>query len=100
MLVVTAAQMREIDRLTIHKYGVPSLTLMERAGEAVTRTILTRFAPNAKKGVLVIAGKGNNGGDGLAVARLLQKNAFLAKWRCSRANTSYPTTPGTIYALI
>jgi NAD(P)H-hydrate epimerase len=73
MLVVTAAQMREIDRLTIHKYGVPSLTLMERAGEAVTRTILTRFAPNAKKGVLVIAGKGNNGGDGLVVARLLQK---------------------------
>ena len=73
MLIVTAEQMREIDRLTIEKYGVPSLTLMERAGEAVTRAIQKRFARNAKKGVLIVAGKGNNGGDGLVVARLLKK---------------------------
>ncbi len=73
MIVVTAEQMREIDRLTIEKYGVPSLTLMERAGEAVTQSILERFARNAKKGVLIVAGKGNNGGDGLVVARLLKK---------------------------
>ena len=73
MFVVTAKQMREIDRLTIEKYGVPSLTLMERAGEAVTQAILERFARNAKKGVLIVAGKGNNGGDGLVVARWLKK---------------------------
>jgi ADP-dependent NAD(P)H-hydrate dehydratase / NAD(P)H-hydrate epimerase len=73
MLVVTAEQMREIDRLTIERYGVPSLTLMERAGEAVAQSILERFARNAKKGVLIVAGKGNNGGDGLVVARLLKK---------------------------
>ena len=73
MLIVTAEQMREIDRLTIEKYGVPSLTLMERAGEAVTQAIQKRFARNAKKGVLIVAGKGNNGGDGLVVARLLKK---------------------------
>jgi len=73
MLVVTAEQMRELDRLTIQKHGVPSLTLMERAGEAIARAILERFARNAKKGVLVVAGKGNNGGDGLVVARLLKK---------------------------
>ena len=65
--------MREIDRLTIEKYGVPSLTLMERAGEAVTQSIMERFAGNGKKGVLIVAGKGNNGGDGLVVARLLKK---------------------------
>ena len=40
MIVVTAEQMREMDRLTIEKYGVPSLTLMERAGEGVTQAIL------------------------------------------------------------
>src|SRR5262249_39956795 len=73
MLVVTAAQMREMDRLTSQKYGVPSLTLMERAGEGITKAILERFGRAAKKGVLVVAGKGNNGGDGFVVARLLKK---------------------------
>jgi NAD(P)H-hydrate epimerase len=73
MFIVTAAQMREMDRLTIQKYGVPSLVLMERAGEGITKAILERFGRSAKKGVLVVAGKGNNGGDGLVVARLLKK---------------------------
>ncbi len=73
MLIVTAEQMREMDRLTIQKYGVPSLVLMERAGEGIARTIIRRFGRNAKRGVLVVAGKGNNGGDGFVVARLLQK---------------------------
>ena len=73
MIVVTAAQMREMDRLTIENHGVPSLTLMERAGEAVVQAILERFPRNAKKGVLIVAGKGNNGGDGFVVARLLKK---------------------------
>ena len=73
MLIVTAEQMRELDRQTIQQYGVPSLTLMERAGEAITHAIVERFTRNAKKGVLIVAGKGNNGGDGLVVARLLKK---------------------------
>ena len=73
MIVVTAEQMREMDRLTIQKYGVPSLILMERAGQAIAQTILERFSRHAKKGVLVVAGKGNNGGDGFVVARVLKK---------------------------
>jgi len=73
MFVVTAQEMRELDRLTIEKYGVPSLTLMERAGEGITKAILDRFGKIARGGVLVVAGKGNNGGDGLVVARLLKK---------------------------
>ncbi|HEY7217009.1 MAG TPA: NAD(P)H-hydrate dehydratase [Candidatus Binatia bacterium] len=76
MLIVTAEQMREMDRLTIHKYGVPSLMLMERAGEAIAQAILKGFPRHAKKGVLIVAGKGNNGGDGLVVARLLKKKSI------------------------
>jgi ADP-dependent NAD(P)H-hydrate dehydratase / NAD(P)H-hydrate epimerase len=76
MIVVTAEEMREMDRLTIQKSGVPSLTLMERAGEGVTQAVLERYGRTAKRGVLVVAGKGNNGGDGLVVARLLKKKRF------------------------
>lgn len=73
MIVVTAEQMREMDRLTIQEHGVPSLTLMERAGECITEAILENFRPAAKKGVLVVVGKGNNGGDGFVVARFLKQ---------------------------
>ena len=73
MIIVTAAQMRELDRLTIEKYRTPSLTLMERAGAGIAAAILQRFAKAARKGVLIVAGKGNNGGDGFVVARLLKK---------------------------
>jgi NAD(P)H-hydrate epimerase len=73
MIVVTAEQMREMDRLTIRDHGVASLSLMERAGERITQAILENFSAAAKKGVLIVAGKGNNGGDGFVVARLLKK---------------------------
>ena len=65
--------MRQLDRLTIEKYGVPSLELMERAGEGIAAAIVKRFGQSAKKGVVIVAGKGNNGGDGFVVARLLKQ---------------------------
>ena len=49
---------------------------MERAGEGIAQAILGRFGRIAKKGVLVVAGKGNNGGDGFVVARLLKKKSI------------------------
>jgi len=73
MIVVTAEQMREMDRLTIQDYGVSSLTLMERAGEGIARAVIERFSKAARRGVLIVAGKGNNGGDGFVVARLLKR---------------------------
>lgn len=100
MLVVTAEQMRDMDRLTIQKYGVPSLTLMERAGQRITQAMLERLGRAVKKGVLVVAGKGNNGGDGLVVARLLQKNAFPARLPCWRKKASLRRTPLAISGLI
>ena len=68
MKIVTAAEMREIDRLTTEKYGVPSLTLMENAGAAVAEFAQKHFDFNS---VCVVCGKGNNGGDGFVAARKL-----------------------------
>jgi ADP-dependent NAD(P)H-hydrate dehydratase / NAD(P)H-hydrate epimerase len=69
MKIVTAAEMREIDRLTTEKYGVPSLTLMENAGTAVARFVLEKF--KRLRRATIFCGKGNNGGDGFVVARKL-----------------------------
>lgn len=71
MKIVTAAEMREIDRVTSERHGVPSLALMENAGAAVADFLVSRYA-QAKR-VVVICGKGNNGGDGLVVARRLKQ---------------------------
>jgi ADP-dependent NAD(P)H-hydrate dehydratase / NAD(P)H-hydrate epimerase len=71
MKIVTAAEMREIDRLTTEKHNIPSLMLMENAGSAVARFVLRQY-PNADK-ITVVCGKGNNGGDGLVAARKLHE---------------------------
>jgi NAD(P)H-hydrate epimerase len=67
MKIVSASEMREIDQVTSKDFGVPSMTLMENAGSAVARFILSEY-PQAKS-IGVICGKGNNGGDGFVVAR-------------------------------
>ncbi len=65
-----AQQMREVDRWAIERRGVPSLTLMERAGQGVAAAA-ERVCPDGL--IVVCCGKGNNGGDGLVVARLLRE---------------------------
>ena len=64
--------MRAVDRWAIEERGIPSLDLMERAGEGVARAV-ERLVPDGP--VAVVCGKGNNGGDGLVVARLLRQAA-------------------------
>src|SRR2546422_2435916 len=76
MKVLTAAEMQRIDRLTTERYGVPSLTLMENAGRGVVEFLEERFAPLSQHRILVLCGRGNNGGDGLVVARLLCERAL------------------------
>jgi len=61
--------MREIDRATSERFGVPSIALMENAGSAVARFVLSDY-PQAER-VGILCGKGNNGGDGFVVARKL-----------------------------
>jgi len=70
MKIVAAAEMREIDRVTSERFGVPSTTLMENAGTAVADLVLAHYS--SAKTVGVICGKGNNGGDGFVAARKLQ----------------------------
>lgn len=72
--IVSAKEMKEYDRNTIQYFGVPSLVLMERAAMAVAEEIEERFAPG--KRVLIVAGCGNNGGDGIAVGRILREHGF------------------------
>jgi len=69
--LTTAAQMREMDRRTLEDYGVPSIVLMENAALRVVDVINERFGPLMGKRIAVVCGKGNNGGDGLAIARHL-----------------------------
>jgi NAD(P)H-hydrate epimerase len=69
MKITTASEMREIDRITTEKFGVPSLTLMENAGRSVARFVLEKY--KRVRRVTIFCGKGNNGGDGFVAARKL-----------------------------
>ena len=72
MLVVTTAEMRELDRLTIEVHGTPGHVLMERAGVGATEVFWDAF-PGVRTHPVVVAGKGNNGGDGFVIARQLRR---------------------------
>jgi NAD(P)H-hydrate epimerase len=74
MRVVTAHTMQEIDRQAIEEQGIPGLTLMENAGQGCVDAIIQQFGPEGR--AVIIAGKGNNGGDGYVIARLLLLNGW------------------------
>ena len=76
MKVVTAEEMRGIDRRTIEEFGIPGSVLMERAGVAAASRIRGLFE---KRKTIVLCGGGNNGGDGIVVARELHNSGWNAK---------------------
>ena len=80
MYLVTAEEMRRLDRRTI-ELGTPGHVLMERAGRGATRVLLQSFSRLRRKGrrAVIVAGKGNNGGDGFVVARLLRQRGLRAE---------------------
>lgn len=71
MRLVKASEMQEMDRLTIQKLGIPGVVLMENAGRGAARTFLEHFDPLKSSRVLILCGRGNNGGDGYVIARYL-----------------------------
>ena len=71
MKVLTAVQMQAVDRQTIDEIGIPGVVLMENAGRGVADEIEQRFASADSPRALIMAGKGNNGGDGYVIARHL-----------------------------
>lgn len=70
--IVSAEEMRQIDRKTTERYGISPLLLMENAANAASRVIVEKLGGSAAgKSVLILCGKGNNGGDGAALGRIL-----------------------------
>mgnify|MGYP001797378735 CR=1 FL=1 len=81
--VVTASEMREIDRFTIEDIGVPGVVLMENAGLAAFRIIIQELEEVQDPLVYVFCGKGNNGGDGFVVARHLWNEGVYVRVFCT-----------------
>jgi hydroxyethylthiazole kinase-like uncharacterized protein yjeF len=69
MKILTASEMREVDRITTDQFGIPSTTLMENAGSAVARFVISEYPSHNR--ITILCGKGNNGGDGFVAARHL-----------------------------
>ncbi|CAB1071487.1 carbohydrate kinase [Alkalispirochaeta odontotermitis] len=76
MILVTANEMQAMDRQTIEDFGVPGMVLMENAGRGATRFLLEQFPDIGNSKVGVIAGRGNNGGDGFVIARYLKQKGI------------------------
>ena len=74
MKIFTATDIRVIDAATVAKEGIASIDLMERAASAVAFEIVSRWVPSQR--IIIFAGPGNNGGDALAVARLLVDQGY------------------------
>jgi len=76
MLLPDASQMRDLDRRAMEDYAIPGLLLMENAGRGVVEALIRHWGPAAGRGVIIFCGPGNNGGDGLVIARhLMQRGA-------------------------
>jgi hydroxyethylthiazole kinase-like uncharacterized protein yjeF len=107
MILLTAEDSRSLDRLSQQKYGVDSYALMTRAGETVADILIAKRPDAARAGVLVVAGRGNNGGDGLVAARRLHQGGVpvrvvLLGWGselkgdAARAHDEFVAAGGTI----
>jgi hydroxyethylthiazole kinase-like uncharacterized protein yjeF len=76
MRVATAAQIAEIDRRAIQEFGIPWAALMDRAGKAVATAAISMLSARNSPLVVVVCGKGNNGGDGLVAAQYLHRKGI------------------------
>ncbi len=77
MEILTGEQMRRVDRRAIETLGIPGILLMESAGRGVAEALLADFPDARSRGVSILCGKGNNGGDGLVAARFLARSGIV-----------------------
>lgn len=76
MFLVTASQMQDMDKQTMESFGIPGLVLMENAGRGCVDILMEKFKDIRKKKIAVMAGRGNNGGDGFVIARYLMERGI------------------------
>jgi len=85
MTTLTRAQVRELDRRAIEEFGVPGIILMENAGRGAAEVLMRLNAE--RKPVIVLCGKGNNGGDGYVIARHLDNHGWpVSVWALVNPN--------------
>ena len=87
--ILSASQVRELDRLTILEAGIPALSLMEVAGQGAAARALEVLPPGSPP-VWVVAGKGNNGGDGFVLARYLASAGVPVRLACRVPTSELP----------
>ena len=76
MRLVTASEMREMDTMTINEAGIPGVVLMENAARSASKVFLNHFNPPDGSSIVILCGKGNNGGDGYVMARHLHEKGM------------------------
>ena len=76
MRLVTASEMREMDGMAINDVGIPGVVLMENAARSATKVFLDHFNPPDGSSIVILCGKGNNGGDGYVMARYLHEKGM------------------------
>ena len=77
--LLTSTQMADLDRQTIEQVGIPGMVLMENAADGCARAIVDRWPEHVGRGVVIVAGPGNNGGDGHVIARKLANRGIAAQ---------------------
>ncbi|MCX6553776.1 MAG: bifunctional ADP-dependent NAD(P)H-hydrate dehydratase/NAD(P)H-hydrate epimerase, partial [Candidatus Aminicenantes bacterium] len=80
MKILLFSWIKELERLAIEKAGIPSIVLMENAALAAAAYFAAEFPPNRFSDCLVLSGKGNNGGDGLAIGRRLLERGYSVRF--------------------
>ncbi|MDY0041077.1 MAG: NAD(P)H-hydrate epimerase, partial [Desulforhabdus sp.] len=84
MLIVTASEMAQLDRRTIEEIGIPGIVLMENAGRGAAAFYRQVILDLVKRRIAVVAGSGNNGGDGFVLARLFHEQGATVRVVCLR----------------
>jgi NAD(P)H-hydrate epimerase len=100
MKVMFSSWMKELDRKAINDIGIPSIVLMENASKGAADFFAEEFPIKSFKNVVVIVGKGNNGGDGLAVGRILSQKGYQVEFILLSASEKFNPDPKINFQIV